>query len=253
MPDGLTLDAWWARLEARGHCLAAPNRQTATGFTFQSDPDTYMTVAVEPDGVLKPQYRERFFLCDPEPEQVFRVMGCPEPHRSRWLELVSLQPPGYWRDFLAGPGSWLLVRLTRFGEVVAWSERGLPWDGLDAPHHRGWGMEVPAKAAPFFAPLEGPEANRPRLLPVGDGRFADAVAACVLFASVGMRDCYLADADAGEVYLAHHHEKVVVLIPDAGVRERLLQELRGADWLFTDVSGYASSIDDEDEGQDGQS
>jgi hypothetical protein len=133
---------------------------------------------VEPDVVLYPEYRQRFFLCEPEPERVFRVC----PHRTRWPKLVSRQPPGYWQD-----------------------------------------------------------------LPVQDSRFADAVAACVLFASVGMHDCYLADADAAEVYLAHHHDKVVVSIPDAAARGGLLRELEDAAWLFTDVSGYGSSLDEEDE------
>jgi hypothetical protein len=77
------------------------------------------------------------------------------------------------------------------------------------------------------------------------------LAACVLCASIGLRDCYLADADASEGYLTHHHEKVVVLVPDAEARERLLQELREASWLFNDVSGYGSSID-EDEGENGR-
>jgi hypothetical protein len=247
MAEGLTLAGWRARLEGRGHRVVEPNWATTTGFTLRPDADTVVTVAVDPDGTLYPQYRQRYFLCELEPEQVFRVMGCPGAHRDRWLGLLSQQPPGYCRDFLAGPGSWLLCRLARSQQVVAWSDKGLPWGGLDCPTHRHWGMEVPALAAPFFAPADGPEASLPRSLPVDDGRFADAVAACVLFASVGMRDCYLADADAAEVYLAHHHDKVVVFIPDVGARGKLLQELREASWLFTDVSGFGSSADEEGE------
>ena len=247
MVSGLTLAGWRARLEARGHSVTDPDSETVTGFTLWPDTDTVITVAVEPDGTLYPQYRQRFFLCEPEPEQVFRVVGCPEPHRSRWLELVSQQPPSYWQEFLAGPGSWLLSRLSRFPEVVAWSNRGLPWEGLDCPTHRHWGMEVPAGAAPFFAPVTGPESSLPRLLPVGDERFADVVAACVLFASVGMRDCYLANADATEVYLAHHHDNVVVSIPGACERNNLIQEIAEAAWLFSDVSGYGSSMDEGEE------
>jgi hypothetical protein len=245
MSEGPTPGVWCARLEARGHGVI-DDGQSVTGFTLWPDAATIITVAVEPDPTLYRQFRQRFFLCEPEPEQVFRVMGCPEAHRGRWLEVVSRQPPGYWRDFLAGPGSWLLSRLARFRRVVTWSDRGLPWDALDCPIHRSWGMEVPA-AATFFAPSNGPEASRPRLLCVEDGRFADAVAACILFASsASNRDCYLADADAAEVYLAHHHEKVVISIPDAGTRGILLRELEEAGWLFRDVSGYASSIDEPD-------
>jgi hypothetical protein len=250
MPELLTLDTWRAQLQARGHCLRECGRQTGTGFYVWPDPDTIITVAVEPDPVLKPQYRQRFFLCDVEPERVFRVMGCPEQYRNRWTELLWQQPPAYWTDFLAGPGAWLLSRLADLRQVVAWSDQGLAWDGLDCPTHREWGMEVPARAAPFFSPVDGPEACQPRLLAVDDGRFPDAVAACLLFASVGMQDCYLADAGAAEVYLAHHHDQIVVSIPDVSARENLLKQLQDAAWLFADVSGFASSTDDDEDTRD---
>jgi len=96
----------------------------------------------------------------------------------------------------------------------------------------------------------GPEACQPRLLAVDDGRFADAVAACLLFASVGMQDCYLADAGAAEVYLAHHHDQIVVSIPDVSARENLLKEDPEAGWLFAEVSGFASSTDDDEDTRD---
>jgi hypothetical protein len=176
-------------------------------------------------------------------------MDCPRPHRDRWVELLAVQSEGYWRDFLAGPGSWLLSRLARFHEVVAWADRGLPWDLLDRTINQDWGVVTPVEAMRFFA-ADGPEASVPRRLSVDEERFADAVAACVLFASVGYRDCYLADNDAADVYLVHHHEKVVVSLPDGGAREELLNELRGAPWLFNDVSGYPSAMDDED-GEEG--
>ncbi len=248
MTERPTLDVWRARLEKQGHRVFTPERQTATGFSLSPDAETRITVAVDPDGVLKPQYRERFFLCAPEPEQVFRVFGCPEPHRTRWLELLSLQPPGYWQDFLAGPGSWLLCRLTRFRKVVVWADRGLPWDGLDCPLHWGWGMKVPTLAAPFFA--TGPESNLPQVIAVCESHFADAVAACLLFASVELRDCYLADEKGAEVYLAHHHDEVFVSLPDEGTRGALLRELADAPWLLADVSGYGSFDEEDTEAND---
>ena len=73
------------------------------------------------------------------------------------------------------------------------------------------------------------------------------MAACFLFASVGLRDCYLADAEGSEVYLAHHHDKVVVSIPDAVAWKALVQEITDAAWLFEDVSGYDSEADDPEE------
>jgi hypothetical protein len=247
MSEALTLAAWRARLERAGQPVKDPERETLTGFRLWPGPEVVITVGVEPDGTLYPQYRQRFFVCELEPEWIFRVIGCPEPLRLRWLELVSRQPAGYWQDFLVGPGAWLLSRLSRFDEVVAWADYGLAWDALDCPTHRGWRMEVPAEAAPFFPPTQGPGACNPCVIPVDGSHFPDAVAACLLFASVGLHDCYLADATGAQVYLAHHHDEIFVSIPEAGEREALLTELRAASWVFNDVSGYASTMDDEDD------
>ncbi len=245
MRQDLTLDGWRLRLVGQGHRITEPWQPTPTGVTLWPDPDTIVTVAVEEDVTLKKEYRQRFFVCDPGPEQVFRVTGCPEPHRGRWLELVSRQPPSYWRDFLAGPGSWVLSRLARVRAVVYWAEAGLSWDGLDNATHRDWGVDVPSEAVAFFAAPGEPDTHRPRLVPVQDRRFADVVAACFLLASVGLRDCYLADEGGAEVYLAHHHDKVVLSVPAAGTRAELVQELASASWLFTDLSGYSSSFDED--------
>jgi hypothetical protein len=53
-----------------------------------------------------------------------------------------------------------------------------------------------------------------------------------------------------EVYLAHHHDKVVVSVPDGREREELVQRLARESWLFTDVSGYGSTMDGEDDAED---
>jgi hypothetical protein len=49
-----------------------------------------------------------------------------------------------------------------------------------------------------------------------------------------------------EVYLAHHHDEVVVSVPGEGARGELLRGLTGASGVFTDVSGYAF-LNEEDE------
>lgn len=249
MRERLSFDTWRQRLASKGHRIAEQDETERTSFGIWPDPGTIITVAVDPDGTLKPDYRQRYFLCECEPEQIFRLVGCPEPHRNRWLELLSRQPEGYWHDFLAGPGAWTLARLTQFREVVTWAERGLAWTALEDRTYRDWGMDVPTEAIRFSQATHGTEAYQPYRFSSGDERFADAVAACFLFASVDLRDCYLADAEGSEVYLAHHHDKVVISIPDAVARETVLQELSEAAWLVEDVSGYAYS-GDEDEGQD---
>ena len=57
MPEGLTLAAWRAHLEGRGHRVIEPDWATMTGFTRWPDADAYTTVAFGPDGVLYPQSR----------------------------------------------------------------------------------------------------------------------------------------------------------------------------------------------------
>src|ERR1700722_2486694 len=91
MSESPTLHGWRALLERQGHRVVEPDLETVTGFSLSPAADTRVTVAVDPDGLLYPQFRQRFFLCEPEPEQVFRVLGCPEPYRTRWLELVLQQ------------------------------------------------------------------------------------------------------------------------------------------------------------------
>jgi hypothetical protein len=218
--------SWRATLEARGHLVAD------AGCRVLQRAGAAVTVAVEPDATLRPEYRGCYFLSVSEPASVLRAAGCPKPLADSWCQLVSRQPAADWRDFLAGPGSWLLSRLARLGRVVAWAEGGLAWGDLDCPTHRGWGVEVPAGAAPLFA--DGPDLL---LVEVDDCRFAETVAACLLFASVGMRDCHLAGLDGAEVYLAHHHDKVVASVPDADTRGVMVRQLTHAG-AFEDVSGY---------------
>jgi hypothetical protein len=124
----------------------------------------------------------------------------------------------------------------QFGEAFRWSFARIPGEGTG----KGTMMKAPARC---------PEVYRPHLFASGDERFADVVAACFLFASVGTRDCYLADADGMEAYLAHHHDKVVVSIPDGEVRDVVVREITEAARLFEDVSGYVFS-GDEDQGPD---
>jgi hypothetical protein len=170
-------------------------------------------------------------------------MNCPPTHGNRWLWLVSWLPPGYWRNFLGGPGSWLLSRLVRYPGIVAWSYRGLAWETL--ARAADWGEALPSEAAPFFATHSGPEALRLRAIPTRDERFADALAACLLFASEAFCDCYLTDKTGAEVYLAHHHDEIIVSVPNADAREELLNELRSAPEVFTRLT-WDLFPDDED-------
>ena len=126
--------------------------------------------------------------------------------------------------------------------MVAWAEHGLDWT-VWIIRAIGTGRGRPYGGCLSFPPTDGPAAFQPLLFSSSDGEwFADAVPAALLFASVGLRDCYLARRRL-EVHLAHHHDKVVVLMPDAVARQALVQDMTDAAWLFEDVSGYGSEAD----------
>ena len=259
MAKMFSLDFWRAQLEAQGHFVAAWN--TVTGFSVRFPQETIITVAVYADEAWDKAYRSRYFVCEPEAEEVFAVVNCPAPHRDRWLKIVSHQPPSDWRDYLAGPGSWMLARLARFKEVVFWSEKGLDWQELtrlsiwaaqvqlplEEMTRLGIGrMDLPLELRPFFPDAGSPESYRPQLINVDHEQFADVIAGAFLLANCGLRDCYFADTDAMEVYLADRDEKILVSIPNPITRDKLLKQLEAAPWPLKDLSGYTGSANEDE-------
>ena len=247
----IAIDGWQALLKAQDQDISRCPCGTETGLVLHLDPEKIVTVALEQDVLVYPKFRHRYFVCSPEPEHVFGALSCPEPLRLRWLQLVSQQRPSYWRDFLAGPGSWLLSRLARFEDVVIWSDRILDWQGIYDATYRDPGMYFPEAGSSFFSPLRGePKPFSPCLTAVGQRDFADVVAACFLLVNYGGQDCYVADAEATEVYLVSNDEKVILSIPGVTLRDRIVQELEKSQPPFKNVSGYSGSADDDSEKKD---
>lgn len=224
----LELNAWRSWLWHQGHQFVAWN-----GF---ETPDI-IGVICSPQDFLKVSLR---FLCSARAEDVFRVLSCPEPHRSRWLEIanqLAQRPSADFYSFLAGPGSWMLTRLVRFGEVVFWSPgRGLGAHGIDDFRRAGWGVKFSPEAAPFFPTDNEVDSLLPRQITVAQDHFADVVAACFPLAFDG-QGCYIADAAGTEVYWVDNDEVIIASIPDAIEREKLLRELEETPWPFINVSG----------------
>jgi hypothetical protein len=154
-----------------------------------------------------------------------------------------MQPLGYWRDFMAGPGSWTLSRLVHFRHVVACGESGMAWEWLNNPLYSSLRLVVPEDAASL---LSGPPDSL-RTLSTDNSRFADAVATCLMLASIALAECYLADQEGSEVYLLHHHDMVVASVPVFQTREEMVRELNEATDVFTDASGSGYPIDDEED------
>lgn len=67
MAEELTLEAWRAHLQSRGHRITKPAGETGAGFTLWPNAGTIITVAVEPDETLSPQYRQSWMAARPWP------------------------------------------------------------------------------------------------------------------------------------------------------------------------------------------
>jgi hypothetical protein len=228
MRDLLSFDILRQRLVSEGHQVQC-DATVPAGFTVFPTPDMLITVASYPDF---PFGEEFWVVPDPDPDLLFRQLSCPESHRSRWLRLVSRQPPSFWRDFLGGPGTWVLGRLARLSEIVFWADQELDWRKIDNPLHRSWGMQVPSAAAGFFAPAWNNSHQGPQVISVEEDSFPDVLAACFLFANVSTPNSYLADARATEVYVLNNDERVFGSVPDDRLRGDLLQELRNNPCFF---------------------
>jgi hypothetical protein len=219
-----------ASLLRQGHEIVSDD--WVVDFTVRPNLDIVVIIVDPSDFPLA----KRRFACAPEAEKVFSVAHCPEPHRTRWLELVKRQPEDDLHDFLAGPGSWTLSRLVRFREIVFWADRGLGTHGIENAMHVGDGIHFSQAAAPFFPKDDGPESKQPRVIHTKNENLPDVVAACFQIAFDGNRDCYIADEAGTEVYYISNDEMVFASIPNQKTRERLFSELAEAQWPFSYIS-----------------
>ena len=214
------------RLVAAGHPL-----DTAGGASFatvvQSSPETIVTIASNLDPTLMPAYRGNYFACllkiGRGPDAGPLAMTPPDsPARGRFRRIDEGRTSGY--GFLDGPFRWLLRRLIGSGEILLW------------PEDRTAGT----------APGPVPGTGRARSSSTSDE--TRAVAPCGRSPSVSrteFRNAFVSDPACTEVARLHHHDKIVLSIPDEARRRAVLGELRDCESL-EDCSNYLASWDDED-------
>jgi hypothetical protein len=198
-------------------------------------PEAIVTVAVDPDETLKPAYRERYFACrlegaDPSGGDPDRSLPLP----AGLARVVGVGPAR--GDFLGGPVLWLAARLQPFPRVLLWP------DGEYRDARRFVRPEALADLPRLRAYLGSTE---PAGVPIGAlvldlTRPDDAALFWEVAGLVGRshENFYVGDEAATEVYLLHHHDKVVVSVPDQHARWLLLKELAGLSDVFEDWSGY---------------
>src|SRR5262249_25779527 len=160
---------------------------------------------------LKPAYRERFFAC--RTDEANSCDGHQEPSLTLPAAFAKVAGVGPAEsDFLAGPVRWLVARLQPFPRVLLWPV-GEYRDALG-----------------FVRPEVLAALPRLRTLLGSDGPVGGAIGAVVLDLTqpgdvavfwevadlVGRNheDFYVGDEAATEVYLLHHHDKVVASVPD---------------------------------------
>jgi hypothetical protein len=203
-------------------------------------------MALEADPVLRKEYRLRFFLCEPNAETILVRGNCPHDLRRFWVELLSSLTPDHERNLLAGPASWALTRLSSHERILLWAEREPPWSQYYVHDLRSKYNTIINSASSVVPFGEGGSLTAFVLSPQGDS-FVNVLAACFLLTSRSCHNCFIADEGCAEVYQIHHHDKVVASLPDTDSREEALQHLTLNSDIYTDISGYASTIDDDPE------
>jgi hypothetical protein len=234
-------------LRDRGHTLGSDKPAEASVDVWPR-PETIITVGLDPDGTLKPAYRERYFACvrnaDDEP-LLRRAAGFAL--KGPFAAAAAREPGNNY--FAMGPARWLLARIRRVERVMLWPRGGFRGhDGLGFLLTVAGGDRI--DQAPHLARWFGRRTSEPAgvgaaLLSLSDLDDCQVLWEAANLVGVGSYDFFLSDAAAHEVYLLHHHDKVVISIPDARARRELLEELAGQDELLEDCSGYESEADAE--------
>jgi hypothetical protein len=186
-------------------------------------PESIVTVAAGFDAVVRPAYRQRYFVCVYESKESSTPRVTDDPRfalPTDFLRAAEVDPAG--GDFAPGPFRWLLHRLSRFDRLLLWSGSQTGRRGPLAQH-----------LGPVAAVLD--------LRVAGDCQLLWWAAKAV---SEEFDDFYVADERCAEVYEMHHHDKIVACIPDASVRRLMLDELRALRGLFEDCSGYVLGSDE---------
>ncbi len=232
-------------LHRQGHSFWETPPQAIDSTDVSPPPEIRVTVAVEPDPVLYPEYRNRYFAFRAEDEDE-PLLPCdayfPLPEA---FKMAAVHDPAVG-DLMAGPVRWLLHRLARFLRIMLW-----PMSTSLTYTSSGWLPEV-------FGHIPELRQLHPQACPPGEAAGAilldqkNPADAQILWSvanhvSQTGDDYFVSDLDATEVYLLHHHDEIVVSIPNPETRNRLLDKLIGWSDVLNDYSGYISATDNDPE------
>lgn len=246
----ITTEDLRSRLLQAGQPVPGDDQEDGAPTDVWPTTETIVTVAVNLDPTLKPAYRERYFACyvDSEDNPSPLLRDDPAFALPRTLREAAAGSPSELR-FLEGPFRWLARRMTRFSSVLLWPARSEPAVGgpfmqtrllEELPLLRERLESASSNLAEVGAVLLLPERE-------ADGAILGEAARHV---AGSFSDFSVSDPECREVYLLHHHDKVVASVPDVTSRQQLIDELASLPDLFADCSGYVSDWDDEDEDEE---
>jgi hypothetical protein len=235
MSSFLTREQLHGHLRDQGHKFWSAKPEAAP-INVSPPPEEYVTVALEPDSTLKPEYRDCYFACVLSDDDVPVICDDPEFALPEPFATVAEQNP-INNYFMMGPFRWLLRRIAPFSRILLWPRDGFHGDTTQraGPHFASWIARHAADPSVVGAVVLN-------LSELSDCQVLWEVAEAV---GVDCDDYFVSDLLGREVYCLHHHDKIVISIPDNGTRREVLDDLESLSGVLDDWSGFESKFDDE--------
>jgi hypothetical protein len=224
------------RVVSRGHVIVPGT--FLDEFRVAPPADVIMTVAVDEDPTLREELRNRYYLINFDNWRSLSALCSNKVGWREWLKIVVSTAEGPHRDFLGGPGAWLLARLQRSAEACFWR----------FPAHGGTGCEgevldwdvawADVSRIQRFRAFWNAMAMKPQTLTLMNLDFVTLLAGSIASVEETSCDCCVASYDYREVFCIHHHEKIVCSIPDLARRKRIERQMTKRPDLFSRANGY---------------
>jgi hypothetical protein len=231
-------------IRARHHITGDPEAcSTDAGPT----PETIVTVGLNLDPTLKPEYRQRYFACllESEKNPVPVIQYEPLFALAERFRRAAEEHPAVG-EFVDGPFRWVLHRLEGRREVLLWprSRKGCPGGTFENALKSEALPELEQRLGAITASLAGVGAL---VLDTIDPANCGLVWEVANHVRNSITDFYLSEPACSEVYVLHHHEMVQALVPDDWARHCLVEELECWDDVLEDCSGYEMEWDDKED------
>jgi hypothetical protein len=222
------------RLNWQGHAI---HESEGGSFSIIHNAKTMLTVSTELDPVLRKECRGNYFLCKPDAKAILAIVPSSQEMSSQWTQLIDQVNAVPEKDWLSGPGSWMLANLATSRVVYMWTVTGYPHRepclrdiAEECRECQGIGVSI-EHCAPQL--VKGPV-----LLQINNAQLTNAIGTLMLFARREDTNCFVTNEDCSEAYEVQHHDEIFVSIPDINRRARCVQVLLRHAELFADSSHY---------------